>query len=83
MIEPAPLGTALPDEAAYREILTSIIQRYVRLVGIPAALAVARRVPGLTLDEQGVFVLGYYHQRAAFYVKNGEKAEVAVETDAA
>ena len=53
MIEPAPLGTALPDEAAYREILTSIIQRYVRLVGIPAALAVARRVPGLTLDEQG------------------------------
>lgn len=53
MIEPAPLGTALPDEAAYREILTSIIQRYVRLVGVPAALAVARRVPGLTLDEQG------------------------------
>ena len=37
----------------------------------------------LTLDEQGVFVLGYYHQRAAFYVKNGEKAEVAGETDAA
>lgn len=30
----------------------------------------------LTLDEQGVFVLGYYHQRAAFYAKkdNGEKA---------
>jgi CRISPR-associated protein Csd1 len=24
----------------------------------------------LTLDEQGIFVLGYYHQRAAFYVKN-------------
>jgi len=23
----------------------------------------------LSLDEQGVFVLGYYHQRAAFYVK--------------
>jgi len=23
----------------------------------------------LTLDEQGVFVLGYYHQRAAFYTK--------------
>ena len=22
----------------------------------------------LTLDEQGIFVLGYYHQRAAFYV---------------
>jgi CRISPR-associated protein Csd1 len=27
----------------------------------------------LTLDEQGVFVLGYYHQRAAFYTKNSEK----------
>ncbi len=23
----------------------------------------------LTLDEQGVFILGYYHQRAAFYLK--------------
>jgi len=27
----------------------------------------------LTLDEQGIFILGYYHQRAAFYVKNSEK----------
>lgn len=24
----------------------------------------------LSLDEQGIFVLGYYHQRAAFFVKN-------------
>lgn len=24
----------------------------------------------LTLDEQGIFVLGYYHQRTAFFVKN-------------
>jgi CRISPR-associated protein Csd1 len=31
--------------------------------------------PRLTLEEQGVFVLGYYHQRAAFYAKNGEKVE--------
>ncbi len=23
----------------------------------------------LTLDEQGIFVLGYYHQRAAFYTR--------------
>jgi CRISPR-associated protein Csd1 len=37
----------------------------------------------LTLDEQGVFVLGYYHQRAAFYIKNDEKAEEAVETETA
>lgn len=31
----------------------------------------------LTLDEQGVFVLGYYHQRAAFYTrKGGDTGEV-------
>jgi CRISPR-associated protein Csd1 len=29
----------------------------------------------LTLEEQGVFALGYYHQRAAFYAKNGEKQD--------
>ena len=29
----------------------------------------------LSLDEQGIFVLGYYHQRAAFYApKNNAKA---------
>jgi CRISPR-associated protein Csd1 len=34
----------------------------------------------LTLDEQGVFILGYYHQRAAFYQKsNNETTEVAAE----
>jgi CRISPR-associated protein Csd1 len=26
----------------------------------------------LSLDEQGLFILGYYHQRAAFYIKTGE-----------
>ncbi len=31
----------------------------------------------LTLDEQGIFVLGYYHQRAALYVKNNDSAEAA------
>ena len=29
----------------------------------------------LTLDEQGIFVLGYYHQRAAFYIKHDASAE--------
>jgi CRISPR-associated protein Csd1 len=29
----------------------------------------------LTLDEQGVFVLGYYHQRAAFYPKKDNNAD--------
>lgn len=28
----------------------------------------------LSLDEQGVFVLGYYHQRAAFYAKKDNNA---------
>ena len=35
----------------------------------------------LTLDEQGVFILGYYHQRAAFYTKNSEKAKEAAEAE--
>lgn len=41
----------------------------------------ARPFPSrLSLDEQGVFVLGYYHQRAAFYPKKGV-AEEAPQTD--
>lgn len=33
----------------------------------------------LSLDDQGVFVLGYYHQRADFYVKNSDRiAETVV-----
>ncbi len=35
--------------------------------------------PRLTLDEQGVFILGYYHQRNAFYTKKAESAEEIVE----
>lgn len=31
----------------------------------------------LSLDEQGIFVLGYYHQRAAFYPKKENSAEEA------
>lgn len=34
----------------------------------------------LTLDEQGVFILGYYHQRAAFYAKASEAANPTSET---
>ena len=30
----------------------------------------------LSLDEQGVFVLGYYHQRAAFYEPKNEKTGI-------
>ena len=32
----------------------------------------------LTLDEQGIFVLGYYHQRAAFYVSKTDKNSVHI-----
>jgi len=28
----------------------------------------------LSLDEQGIFILGYYHQRASFYVKKAEES---------
>ncbi len=28
----------------------------------------------LTLDEQGIFILGYYHQRASFFTKNTDKS---------
>jgi CRISPR-associated protein Csd1 len=31
-----------------------------------------------SLDEQGIFVLGYYHQRAAFYTKANTQAETAI-----
>lgn len=34
----------------------------------------------LTLDEQGIFVLGYYHQRADFYVKQND-SEIDNEED--
>jgi CRISPR-associated protein Csd1 len=38
----------------------------------------------LTLEEQGVFVLGYYHQRAAFYVKrNGQDVDTASDNQSA
>ncbi len=38
----------------------------------------------LTLDEQGIFVLGYYHQRAAFYISKADKngaATLSTETN--
>jgi CRISPR-associated protein Csd1 len=58
-------------KAEYRDFLDRQIQTMLDLLD-------AKPFPSrLTLDEQGIFVLGYYHQRAAFYTKNGEKAEVA------
>jgi len=30
----------------------------------------------LSLDEQGIFILGYYHQRAAFYTPRNNNEEI-------
>jgi len=40
-------------DAEYREILASILKRFIRLVGAPAALRVARRTPDLVVDDEG------------------------------
>ncbi len=53
MTEPNAPDNSAANDLPYGEILTSIVQRFVRLVGIPAALKVARRVPGLTVDKDG------------------------------
>lgn len=31
--------------------------------------------PNLSLDDQGIFILGYYHQRNSMYQKNNKKSE--------
>ncbi len=35
----------------------------------------------LSLDEQGVFILGYYHQRAAFYTKKETSTVESIQTE--
>lgn len=37
----------------YREILASILKRFIRLVGTPTAVRVARRTPDLVVDDDG------------------------------
>ena len=47
-------GTDLPaDNTPYDKILRAIVQRFIELVGAPAAVNVARRIPGLIVDHQG------------------------------
>ena len=41
------------ERVSFREIITAIVKRFARLAGIPAALNVARKVPGLTVDDNG------------------------------
>ncbi len=45
--------SASPPDPAYREILTAIIRRYIRLLGSATALSVARRTPELVVDDAG------------------------------
>jgi DNA-binding NarL/FixJ family response regulator len=43
-----------PDESVrYREILTSIVKRFVRLVGASSALGLAGKIPLLSVDDEG------------------------------
>ena len=50
----SPSPTEQPTEQRlYAELFTSIVQRFIRLVGAPAALSVARRIPGVALDDDG------------------------------
>jgi CRISPR-associated protein Csd1 len=47
------------------------------MTGLPAA-----RFPGhLTLEEQGLFAIGYYHQRQVFFTKKTETADTTNPTD--
>jgi len=41
------------EEISYREILTSIVKRFARLAGMTAALNVVRKIPGLSVDDEG------------------------------
>jgi two-component system nitrate/nitrite response regulator NarL len=41
------------EGASFREIITAIVKRFARLAGMPMALHVARKVPQLTLDDDG------------------------------
>lgn len=50
--------SAASSAEPYREIFTAVIRRFIRLVGEPAALRVARKVPGLIVADDGA-VLGY------------------------
>jgi len=45
--------TPLDEKGSFREIITAIVKRFARLAGMPIALRMARRVPRLTLDDEG------------------------------
>jgi len=53
MSEPNRSGKPIPDEVSYRELLSSIVKRFVQLVGAPVAVQIARKIPRLTVDDEG------------------------------
>lgn len=53
MTKPPSAGEPPTEQILYANLFTSIVQRFVRLVGAPAALSIARRIPGVTLDDAG------------------------------
>jgi DNA-binding NarL/FixJ family response regulator len=57
-MEPVSSEGSSAKSDSYREIIASIVKRFARLAGFPAALNVARKVPHLTVDDEGN-VLGY------------------------
>ena len=42
-----------PEPSDDLTILTAIVKRFARLLGLPGALRVARRVPGMVVDDEG------------------------------
>ena len=46
--EDLPVGSA-----SFQEIITAIVKRFARLAGTRTALRIARKVPRLTLDDDG------------------------------
>lgn len=53
MSEPPTPHEPATQQPPYADLFTSIVKRFIRLVGAPAALSVARRIPGVTLDNDG------------------------------
>ncbi|MBF8253390.1 MAG: hypothetical protein HW373_85 [Deltaproteobacteria bacterium] len=41
------------EEVRYCEVLTLLVKRFARLMGLPKALMVVRRIPQLSVDDEG------------------------------
>lgn len=52
-VDPPPSGNPSREDAYYRDVLTSLMQRLMRQIGAPAALDLARTIPRLVVDLEG------------------------------